>query len=291
MQIVMHVGAHCTDENRLAKCLARNRGPFLKRGISVPPPSNYRVLLREAIHALAKGPPAEDARDILVDEILEDDQADRVILSNDNFFGVPKMSMSQGQFYPMAEQRIADLRELFPRDDLEIFLAIRDPATFIPAVVRASTGDDLSSVLGGSDPSELRWSGLIRRIHGVAPNVPITVWCNEDTPLIWAQIIREMAMLEPGTKIKGGFDLLREIMTREGMQRFRAYLRTHPIMTERQKHRVIAAFLDKYAIDDAVEEELELPGWDEDVVEYLSDIYEEDVRKIERMPNVALIAP
>lgn len=291
MQIVLHVGVHCTDENRLAKCLTRNRKPFLKRGVSVPPPSNYRVLLREAIHALAKGPPAEDAHEILMDEILEDDHADRVILSNDNFFGVPKMAMSQGQFYPMAEQRLADMRELFPRHEIELFLAIRDPATFIPAIVGASVGDNLPTILAGSDPGELRWSHLIHRLHGVAPNVPITVWCNEDTPMIWAQIIREMAGLETGTKIKGGFDLLREIMTREGMQRFRAYLRTHPVMTERQKYRVIAAFLGKYAIDDAVEEVLDMPGWDEDVVDYLTDIYEEDVRKIERMPGVTMIAP
>ena len=64
-----------------------------------------------------------------------------------------------------------------------------------------------------------------------------------------------MAGLNPGTKIKGSFDLLSEIMTREGMTRFRAYLAKHPVMTEIQKRRVMVAFLDKFARPEAIEEE------------------------------------
>ncbi len=291
MQIVLHVGAHSTDEGRLAKTLARNRNDFDKRGVLVPAPTRYRVLLREAIHALAKGPPSADARDILLDAILENDDADRIILSNENFFGMPHMSMSDGQFYPLAEQRLADFRQLFPGDEIEIFLGIRDPGTFIPSVHSASPGMTLDRVLAGSDPTELRWSSLIKRMRGIAPDMPITVWCNEDTPLIWAQIIREMAQLEHGQKINGGFHLLTEIMTREGMKRFRGYLKTHPVMTERQKRRVMSAFLDKYARDDALEEDLEFPDWPEEVFDYVTDAYDEDLRVIEREPGVTVIAP
>lgn len=289
MQIVLHVGAHCTDEGQLVTTLARNRDDFLARGVSVPSPVRYRVLIREALHALENGPPAEDARDILLDAILEDDEADRVILSNENFFGMPRMSMSDGQFYPTAEQRIADFRQLFPGDQIELFLGMRDPGTFIPAVHAQSAGVALERVLNGSDPRELRWSRLVERIKGVAPDMPVTVWCNEDTPLIWAQIIREMAGLEPGEKIKGGFDLLTEIMSREGMKRFRAYLKAHPVMTEAQKHRAMAAFLDKYADDEALEEDLEYPPWPAEVYDDVSEAYEADMEVIEAMDGVKLI--
>jgi hypothetical protein len=42
------------------------------------------------------------------------------------------------------------------------------------------------------------------------------VGCNEDTPLLWPQIIREPAGLELGEEIIGEFDLLNEIMSRGG---------------------------------------------------------------------------
>ena len=152
----------------------------------------------------------------------------------------------------------------------------------IREVLRAEiAGKQVASIAGLSFAS----------IREAAPNVPITLWCNEDTPLIWAQIIRDLAGLEHGEKITGGFDLLSDIMSREGMRRFRAYLHEHQGMTEMQKRRVIAAFLDKFALEDALEEELDIPGWTDELVEELTEIYDEDVFHIQRMPGVQMITP
>lgn len=109
--------------------------------------------------------------------------------------------------------------------------------------------------------------------------------------MIWAHIIRQMAGLPDDQKIIGGFDLLSSIMSTEGMKRFRAYLKDHPIMTEHQKRRAIAAFLDKYAIEDEVEEELDMPGWTEDLVEDMSEAYDEDVSVIAGIPGVRVLLP
>ena len=180
---------------------------------------------------------------------------------------------------------------MFQGDQIEIFLAIRNPATFLPALFDAAPVDDLDELLRDSDPFDLSWSELIWRIRDEHPDVALTVWCNEDSPLIWAQIIREMAGLNPGTKIKGGFDLLSEIMTRDGMKRFRAYLAEHPVMSEIQKRRVMVAFLDKFAREDVIEEELDLPGWTDELVDGLSEAYDEDVYEIARIPGVNFITP
>ena len=56
------------------------------------------------------------------------------------------------------------------------------------------------------------------------------------------------------------------------------------------RRRVCAAFLDKYARDDAVEEELDLPGWTEELVEELTEDYDDDIARIQHMPGVNLIA-
>ena len=293
MQIVLHTGAHNTDDGRLMRCLLRNRGDFQKRGVAVPAPGSYRTLIRDALHAMTKDNPnpSMDAREILLDEMLDDEQADRILLSNNSFFGVPKTAIKKGMFYPYAEMKLAKFTKLFPGDQIELFIGIRDPASFLPVMFSDSPETDFEAFMEGADPRNMRWSNLISRIRNAVPDISITVWCNEDTPMIWAQLIREMAGLEHNEKIIGGFDLLSDIMTREGMKRFRAYLKSHPTMSEVHKRRVISAFLDKFAIEDEIEDELDLPGWTNDFVDELSDIYDEDVFQIARIPGVQMIAP
>ncbi|MEM8578235.1 MAG: hypothetical protein AAGF60_10320 [Pseudomonadota bacterium] len=291
MQIVLHTGAHFTEEERLARCLLRNKQDFSRRGVSVPGPSRYRKMMRDTMNALAETSPAPGARDVVLDAILDDEDADRVILSIPHFFAAPRGSLGFGQLYHKAAERMATAQALFPHDQIELFMAVRNPATFLPMLATQIPAEGLQSFFAQTDPLELRWSDTFKAIRAAAPQAAITVWCNEDTPLIWAQIIREMAGLEHGTKIVGGFDLLSEIMSAEGMARFRGYLKEHPNMTEMQKRRVIAAFLDKFAIEDEIEEEIDMPGWTDDLIEDLTDAYDEDVAEIARIPGVTLIAP
>ncbi len=61
-------------------------------------------------------------------------------------------------------------------------------------------------------------------------------------------------------------------------------------MTEMQRRRVMTAFLDKFALEEQIEEELELPGWNNALVDDLTEAYDEDVFRIERIPGVQVIA-
>jgi hypothetical protein len=291
MKIALHAGAHCTDEGRIGRTLLRNRDDLLPQRVSVPPLSNYTVLIREAIHALDRSAPAEDSQEVLLDTILEEDEADRLVLTNENFFGTPRMSMKSGQFYPEAEDRVGSLCQLFPDCEIELFLAIRDPGTFIPAIHAMANKVPLPSLLNDTDPGTLRWSHLITRLREAEPDVAITVWCNEDSPLVFGELIRSMAGLPENARIKGAFDLLSEIMSAEGMKRFRAYFAENPTMTEPQKRRAMTAFLKKYAIEDKVEEDLDLPPWPLEVFEYLTDAYEEDAEVIAKIPGVRMLTP
>ncbi len=291
MQVILHTGAHFTDNDRLMKCLLRNKEDFARRGVAVPGPGKYRSLLRDTLNALRGAEPGPEARDVLLDAILDESSADRVILSNAHFFGAPRASVRQGVIYPMAPERIAHFQALFPDDQVELFMAMRNPATFLPAVFEHSPKDQFDAFIGAVDPRQVRWSDTIAHIRAAAPGVAITLWCNEDTPLIWSQVIRDLAGLEDGARIIGGFDLLGAIMSGEGMKRFRAYLKAHPVMSEAHKRRVISAFLDKYAIEEELEEELDLPGWDEALIEEMTDIYDDDVLRIHQIPGVTLIEP
>lgn len=290
MQIVLHAGAHVTDEDRLIACLARDTDMLARIGTVVPPPEDYRIPLRDVINAATKGNAPPDARETILKAACPSGDADRLVLSNDSFFGTHKMAVKR-MFYPAACARLDAFRKIFAADQVELFFAIRNPATFMPALLDKTNFNSIEDLFRGYDPLTFRWSELFERIRAQLPDIPITVWCNEDTPLIWAEVLREMAGLDPTAALKGEFALLEEIMTEAGMKRFRAYIEGHPGMTEIQKRRVISAFLDKFADPDAVEEEYELEGWTEDMMNQLTDLYEEDIFAIPRVPGVTLITP
>lgn len=291
MQLVLHAGAHFTEEDRLLRCLLRNAEAFSNRGVAVPGPGKYRTLLKETVAALQDAPPAPDARDVLFDLILEEENADRVILSQMFLFGAPRACVRHGMIYESAPERVAQLAALFAHDEFELFLSLRNPATLLPALFGKAPQDDMDSFLRGANPFAVKWSDTLMAIRAAAPSVKITAWCFEDMPMIWSEIMREMAGLDHGQPIVGAFDLLNDIMSKEGMQRFEEYIAAHPGMTEMQIRRVIAAFLDKFAIEDAIEEELNAPGWTEDDVDTMTDIYEDDMTAVSRIPGVTFIAP
>lgn len=291
MQIVYHIGANCTDQDRLLKSVLKNADTFASQGVKVPGPGKYRRLLRETIQTLEGNTPAPDTREILLDAIIDDEKCNRLVMSHAQFICVHRRVFEGGVFYALAEEKLLGLANLFPEDEIEIFLGMRDPATFIPAVFGDSPVDNFEVFMQGIDPAHVRWSDLIARIRDTLPKATITAWCNEDTPLIWAQLIRELAGVDPLTRITGGFDLLSAIISNEGMKKFVGYLKAHPPQTETQKRRIIAAFLEKYALDDEVEEIVDMPGWTDEYVGHLTALYDEDMERIERMLGVNFIAP
>ncbi|MGR3503570.1 hypothetical protein [Pseudaestuariivita sp.] len=293
MKITLHTGAHCTDDDRMVKSLLRNAGPFLAQGIAVPGPSRYRRLINNTIQAMDVHPAAPDAREVLLDTILDEDyeNVSRLILSHDNFFGRPLFAAKGARFYQAAEIRLARFCELFAEDELEFFIALRDPATFIPAAFLRGGGYKFDEYVHGLQLGDLRWSELILRLRSALPEMPITVWCNEDSPLVFGEVIKRMAGLPVNAKITGSFDLLMQIMTQEGMQRFREFLKQYPTLPEPQRRKAMLVFLEKYANDEEVEEEIDLPGWNDRLMEGLSEIYDEDVEIISRIPGVTLIEP
>ncbi|EAQ27034.1 hypothetical protein [Roseovarius sp. 217] len=291
MQVVIHAGAHHTDDDRLINCLSANREMLAEHGTNVPDPQRYRRLVRDILHQAQDSGLAPDARDILVDAISNEGAVDRLVLSNPGFFGTPKMAVGGGTFYGAAEHRLNLFRQLFPDDQIELFLGVVNPATFLPPLLRQTEFDTIEALLRGYDVAQLRWSELVTRIRTHHPDIPVTVWCNEDTPLIWSQVVRELAGIDPTVQFEGEFSLLEEIMTPAGLERFRGYVAAHPGMTEVQKRRVVAAFLDKFADEAAIEEELDVPGWTDAVVGTLTELYDEDMFTVQRIQGVQVITP
>lgn len=291
MQINYHIGANCTDGDRLLKSLLKNADTLSQLGAKVPGPGKYRNLIREAIQGLGKDGPAPDTRDILLDAILDGDNADRLVLSYDRFICFPKRVFENSLLYHLIDEKVMGMRRIFVQDDLRYFMALRNPATFIPTVFADQKGKSYEEFMRFMEPLDMTWSLAVERLRRADPDAQLTVWCDEDTPLIWAQLIRTIADVDPMTRISGGFDLLQHILTEDGMKGFVTHLRDTPPRTEAEKREIIRDFIQRHAKPGVLEQEITLPDWDQPLVDEMTRRYLLDVEKIKTMPGVTFIAP
>ncbi|MFY0634486.1 MAG: hypothetical protein JXQ91_11770 [Vannielia sp.] len=292
MQVVYHLGAHCTDDDKLFRCLLKNKGELAGIGTMVSGPGRYRRVLREATNALKGQPASAELQEDLLAAVMDEDHAERLVFSNEQFICAARSALSDNQIYPQMSEKVQWIRNLFPEADTEFHIAIANPATFIPDLfARCREEEDFAGFLAGVTPADLRWSDTLAAIRAALPEARLVAWCNEDTPLIWPDILRDMAAMPATMPIAGENDFLATIMSDEGVQRMESYLATHPIKTSQQRQRVVTAFLDKYARPEAVEVEMDLPGWNEATVEALTALYIEDLERIRMIEGITFIEP
>ena len=292
MNIVFHLGLHCTDDGLLIRSILQNRARLASEGVCVPGPLRYRELLGETSTELRGDPATPETEAEILAVIAPDPGTDRVILSSDNFLCRSDKALDMDCLYPKA-MKSGWLRACLPSHSAEFAVAVRNPATLLP---------DLIAGLGGPPPpedllaegiwlEELKWSDMIRRIAEANPGAPITVWCHEDTPFIWSQIVHELTGTDPCHPLDGALDMAETIMTPTGYTRLFDFLAARDVGTEARRRRAIAAFLETHAIRDQIEAEIDLPGWTDETVEALTEIYERDLEEINRMPGVTFLEP
>ena len=292
MKIIFHIGVHCTDDDKLLHGLLGNRGALAKSNVIVPKPHRYRTLLRKTMVSTRGMPVSTDTQETLLDAVMDQDEVERVIFSNQSFLCVWQNAVGRDGLYPTAAEKAAWFRALFPDHQIEFHFAIRNPATFLSALYQRAGGQmSFDEVTGGADPHALRWSDMVSRLRAAAPDVPLTIWCDEDTPLIWPDILHAVAGLDPAVPMSHEHDILEGVMAPEGLAQMTAYLAAHPPRTAAQRRRIVTAFLDRYALDEAMDMELDIPGWSDDDVDAMTEAYDRDVDAIAQMPGVTFIAP
>jgi hypothetical protein len=290
MRIVYHLGAHFTDEDRLLRCLLKNRDVLSRSDIIVPGPKRYRSLLRETATKLKGQPATVDAQALILEEIMEEDRADRLILSWDSFLSLPNYVLN-GRLYPAAGERVRAFCQIFPEIEAEFHLAIRNPASFLPQLYAKTKPPSYAEFLNGVDPFDIHWSEVIERILDSNPDVPLTIWCDEDTPLIWPEVLRAVAGVDATVQLDGDDDLLANLMSGEGLTRMHAFMASHPPQNVEQRRKIVSAFLDKFSLPDRIDMTFQMPGWSSSMVDELTGLYDEDVARIAQMTDITFLAP
>ena len=292
MQILFHLGAHCTDEGLLIRSILRNRAALAREGIVVPGPGRYRELLGDVSTTLRGEAADADTEAMLLDAIRDDETAERIVLSNEHFICRDSVVLSRDGLYSKIG-KAQWLAACFPSHKAEFALAVRNPATLLPDLVAryAKTPEAKKDALAGVPIGHLNWSDVVIRLRDAVPGARIVVWCHEDTPFLWSEIMRELTQHDPFTRLDGALDMAERIITDEGMRRLDEFLRTRSDLTETRRRAAIAAFLEAHAVPDEVETEADIPGWTDDTLDDLTELYEEDVARLAGLDGIRFIEP
>jgi hypothetical protein len=290
MEIALHLGVHLTDDGRLLRCLVKNRDTLFKDRIEVPGPGRYRETLIRMAGAAAEGTLAPDAGKHFLDDVLDSDETRRLVLSEPNVLSWKSAAVRATGLYPAAASRLAGLREAFDGHDVTLYLALRNPASLLPALLPHLKPHAVTA-LGTVRPQALRWLPFVAALRQAWPEAGITLWCDEDTPFLWHRILSDVSGHSPDTALAHTYDWFDQIMVDGGAQKLERYLTSTPPVDEAHRHRVIAAFLDKFYDAEKVDVDVAVPGWDEQIIDTVSGLYDEDVETLSTLSDVTLLQP
>ena len=302
MRVTYHIGLHCTDEDRALECLLANADALAEDGLAVARPGRFRPALREAMLELKGAPAPPDRQSALLAQVVDLDAPRHVLFSSDSFLCVPQRAIAGAALYPLVDERAPWIRNLFPQAPAHFALALRNPATLIPALQERFRKDEsFEAYLARIEPEALSWVDMVARLRGAVPDAEITVWCNEDAALLWPEILALLAAGAgeaadrtrefDGTALAGADDFLSTLMPEDGLARMRSYLAEHPPRDAGHRRRVVAAFLDRFARQDAVDEEFDLPGWTAPRLAALTERYEREIAELSHMDGIRMLLP
>lgn len=289
MQMVFHLGVHGTDGDRLLKTLLNNRLWLLQNATEVVPPARHRGLFEEAMMALNGGAATPEMQQIMLDAMLDSDTAHRVVMSTPSLLGTPNRAVGREGLYPQIGQRVAALANLFPQAQAEFFVAIRNPAVLLSKVMPQIGGYD--AMMQGCEIASLRWRDTIRRLVSAAQGRRVVVWCHEDVPMIWPEIVRLAGDMAPETPLSGALLYMHELVGDEGMAALRAAMAGRDQMSIGQRRQLCAEILQQHMLPDALDEDITLPGWTQAEVDEVTERYRADVGEIAVLPGVEFILP
>lgn len=289
MEIVYHIGAYGSDHDRLIRTLLRNRDRLWQSGVEVPSPNRYRGVLGEAIAALKGDVATPDLQEMLLDAVMDSDKADRLILSQPAFLGMPKSAVSPEGLYMRGHNRLIGLSNLFPNSVVEFFIGLVHPVRHIATLVALHKGR-YDVVMDGVDPRKLRWAPLVLRMLQATPDRDIVVWADEDLPFTWPEVLRRIAGVPADLPLQGDDAILADLLPAEALAELQTEIDAQPKPSISGRRNLVEEALAK-ADPNVMETAINLPGWSQALINEMSELYAEDLAEIAALTGVEFIAP
>lgn len=291
MQMVFHLGVHGTDRDRLLKTLLNNRAALQGIGTEVVTPNRHRGLFDEALASLNGGTATPEMEQIMMDAMLESDDPKRIVMSTSTFMGAPGRAVGRDGLYPQIGMRAAALSRLFPSAQTEFFLAMRNPATLLAEVLPQFSGGGYDDLMQGNHPLQLRWRLAIQKLVRSVQGRRLVLWCHEDVPLIWPEVVRLIGALPDGVPLAGNMPYMFDLLGPSGMEKLRAAMAGRDQTNVVQRRQIYSDVLAAHALPEVLEQTVDLPGWTQELVDQVTENYRADVAEIAVLPGVEFILP
>lgn len=196
--VSLHLGAHKTASTHLQKSIENNSKLLARNSIRYFGPK----YLRHKDHAFldlfglrSEGATTGNRSGADQIEWLAGD-ANQIVLSEENILGPVFNKLNPGVLYPQADLKIERFVEAISPHPVTIFLAIREPASWIASLYsqRVIGGEfrSFEDFVGENQPDRLKWSNLLGRLANIPGERRIFVWRKEDYPEVAAPVLRRM---------------------------------------------------------------------------------------------------
>lgn len=254
-ELILHLGAHGTDNGTIAAWLERNAAQIASGGTLVMPARQFLQRLSQLLADLGDAPGDADRR-ALADALGLGGQVTRVAVSAPALLGPAADVITAEGFYardPTA--RLRALGRLLPADmALTLALAIARPGALLPRLLAAqeSTPDPamIAMRMGWLGHETLPWVGLVRQIRRDVPGARLVVWRNESLGAFWPDVLSLFAGYpedaEHALPVDGAEEFAMQGIVEEGRERMRRYIAAKPPTTAALMQRVAAAFAQGY---------------------------------------------
>lgn len=292
MKVTLHIGLHFTGKPILIESLAANHAALEQVNTSVPSWRSYSKPIKALIHKLDGLPPIGAEEDALLAQIISKSEPKHLIMSDPNWASPSDDIFLGGMLYRDIGKHTREVTELFSTSDLRISLAVKNPAFFVSdAVKQKKNSGPINNFLRWADPLMLSWVDVVDKLQAAAPDIPITMWCEEDAALIWPTVLRTIMGTPPDAPIDAGHAALAPLLQPEGLQRFLAFIEKYPPKSQEKLEKIALAFLDKYATETALLPQCDVPTWSAETILDVTENYEEDIATLAARDNINFILP
>lgn len=287
-QIAFHVGVHTTDEERLFRSLRLNADVLREQKIELCDNQLNEPILNEAAQALRGGIASPEMEEVVIDALVEEDDTARLIISRPTLLGVPRRLFNVTSMMEYTGEKMIELTNIVPTVEAEFHIGIKNPVTLMARLInRASISYDM--LMNGTDPLKKRWGPTMIDVVQKLRGRKLVVWCHEDMPMIFPEVLHRLSGVSAETTLKGGDRLLRDLLTPEGVKHLREEIADDMEITARRA--AVEVLLEKYTRKDVMSMDIDCPGWTKDVVEQMTADYHEDIAMIAALPGVEFISP
>ncbi|WBU63132.1 hypothetical protein [Paracoccus aerodenitrificans] len=198
MTIRIHIGVHKTATTELQYSLRRVSAKLSEAGTGYLGPRDLRDERFQLHAALREG--SEDLKGACSSALQNWLSGHEVhLLSEENIIGTThrtSLFSDDGRLYPLATEQLAELLELMGSPEVELFMAVRDPADFVTSAygqqLRTGMLADLDGYLRNATVQRLSWTELAMRLLENDLVSRVVFWRYEDHERLRPHILEAM---------------------------------------------------------------------------------------------------